>query len=120
MGSGRRIPASGKFNRRVSETIGLQRLCENSGNTTHGSEWIVQVQPTKRRLETHLVNPTHGSGWIVQVQPTGEGPIPLLSSNPTHGSGWIVQVQPTKRRLETHLVNPTHSRSCEKKVPLLR
>ena len=66
--------------------------CENSGNPTHGSGWIVQVQPTNQGGSIASSNPTHSSGWIVQVQPTNEGGS-IASSNPTHGGEWIVQVQ---------------------------
>jgi hypothetical protein len=51
----------------------LMRRCENSGNTTHGSGWIVQAQPTNEGGSTASLNPTHGSGWIVQAQPTKKG-----------------------------------------------
>src|SRR2546427_648708 len=75
----------------------LQRKAESGGfpNPTHGSGWIVQVQPTKEGRSRGSPNPTHGSGWMVQVQPTKEGRSRRFP-NPTHGSGWIVQVQPTK------------------------
>ncbi len=59
-----------------------QRLCEDSRNPTHGSGWIVQVQPTNEGGSTASLNPTHGSGWIVQVQPTkrvGRRPFVLSS-----------------------------------------
>jgi len=36
-----------------------------------------------------LRNSTHGSGWKVQVQPTNTGDRVLES---THGSGWIIQI----------------------------
>src|SRR5882724_13088265 len=108
----------------------------------HPRQWVDSSGPAyKRRPLACFSNPTHGSGWIVQVQPTNEGRSPasripptgvggsfksslqtkaarlLLEShprewvdrsspaykrrplacfsNPTHGSGWIVQVQPT-------------------------
>ncbi len=43
------------------------------GNTTHGSGWIVQVQPTNESGSTASWNTTHGSGWIVQAHPTWRG-----------------------------------------------
>jgi hypothetical protein len=49
----------------------------------------------KAKDATSFPNPTHGSGWIVQVQPTRISE-PSRFPNPTHGSGWIVQVQPTR------------------------
>src|SRR5262245_28879891 len=58
---------------------------------------LQQGEPTAR-------NPTHGSGWIVQVQPTTRRP--RDSSNPTHGSGWIIQVQPTARRADGQESHP--------------
>src|SRR5215510_3498432 len=45
-----------------------QRERTTAGNPTHGSGWIVQVQPTATRAHD-AGNPTHGSGRIVQVQP---------------------------------------------------
>jgi hypothetical protein len=51
----------------------LMKQCENSGNPTHGSGWIVQAQPTNEGGSTASLNPTRGSGWIVQAQPTKKG-----------------------------------------------
>ena len=39
-------------------------------NPTNGSWWMVQIQPTKKRLRLVSDNPTNGSWWIVQIQPT--------------------------------------------------
>src|SRR5882762_938428 len=57
-------------------------------------------------IKVCCANPTHGSGWIVQVQPTNQGDA-TSSLNPTHGSGWIVQVQPTNQGDATSSLNPT-------------
>src|SRR5882724_11904080 len=65
-------------------------------NPTHGSGWIVQVQPTKEARPSASPNPIHGSAWIVQVQPTNDRDS-TFSSNTTQGSERIVQAQPTKR-----------------------
>src|SRR6266567_3591246 len=56
-----------------------------SENPTHGSVWIVQIQPTTDPLSDPQ-NPTHGSVWIVQVRPTKSALLSFL--NPTNGSWW--------------------------------
>src|SRR5204862_281106 len=83
-------------------------------NPTHGSGWIVQVQPTDEGRSATSLNSTHGSGWIVQVQPTDEGRS-ATSFNPTHGSGWIVQVQPTDEGRSATSFNPTHGSGWDSK-----
>jgi glycine cleavage system H lipoate-binding protein len=69
---------------KVSRNV-LKNLSYTS-NPTHGSGWIVQVQPTNEYGSIASSNPTHGSGWIVQVQPANEGGL-IASSNPTHAVG---------------------------------
>jgi hypothetical protein len=102
-----RNPPTGDLVRKPREYRPRQRMCKYFSNTTHGSGWIVQVQPTNECGSIASLNPTHGSGWIVQVQPTNEcGSIASL--NPTHGSGWIVQVQPTNKCGSIVSLNPTH------------
>src|SRR6266850_7860380 len=91
-----------------------------SSNTTHGSGWIVQVQPTKEWGSTCFFE-YHPRQWVDRSSPAYKGMgldlllrIPptavggsfksslqrngarLASSNTTHGSGWMVQVKPTK------------------------
>jgi hypothetical protein len=40
-----------------------QRLCENTSNPTHGSAWMIQVQPTNRGDSLSPSNPTQLSAW---------------------------------------------------------
>src|SRR6266516_927472 len=70
-----------------------------------GSGWIVQG-PAYNHTLPESENPTHGSVWIVQIQPTTETPLPE-TENPTHGSVWIVQIQPTSDS-PSGTDNPTH------------
>jgi glycine cleavage system H lipoate-binding protein len=64
----------------------------------HPRQWVDRSGAAYRGRTSrfHPRIPTHGSGWIVQVQPTNDGDS-TASLNTTHGSGWIVQVQPTNR-----------------------
>src|SRR5947199_317472 len=63
----------------------------------HPRQWVDRSSPAYKRGPINCFpNTTHGSGWIVQVQPTNEGGT-TASLNTTHGSGWIVQVQPIKK-----------------------
>ena len=69
---------------------------------------MVQIQPTqksnfKKPKLKRFVNPTHGSVWIVQIQPTLKAAVELLE-NPTHGSVWMVQIQPTQKSNFKHLL----------------
>src|SRR6185295_17681839 len=82
-----------------------------SQNPTHGSGWIVQVQPTisesHPREWVDRSSPAYKRGRLarlLRILPTGVGgsfksslqtrAARPPSQNPTHGSGWIVQVQP--------------------------
>jgi hypothetical protein len=46
----------------------IPRLLENPGNTTHGSGWMVQVQPTRRRPAPSVlvISPLAARGERVQ------------------------------------------------------
>src|SRR6266403_2177887 len=48
---------------------------------SHPREWVDGSDPTYIRARTAFWNPTHGSGWIVQIQPTYEHP-PVLEIHP--------------------------------------
>src|SRR5882724_7236570 len=92
------MPTSGVIKRWTS-----MRACTN---TTHGSGWIVQVQPTDEGLLLLSVassNTTHGSGWIVQVQPTDEGFLLLPRIPPTAVGGSF------RSCLHQRLANPSES-----------
>src|SRR6266481_5594928 len=39
---------------------------------SHPREWVDGSDPTYIRARTAFLNPTHGSGWMVQIQPTRE------------------------------------------------
>src|SRR5882724_9225879 len=94
-----------------------ERRSTASLNTTHGSGWIVQVQPTSNAVDGFFES--HPRKWVdrsspayierrrrlLRIPPTEVGGSfksglhrtpSTASSNPTHGSGWIVQVRPTK------------------------
>src|SRR6185436_1734663 len=93
--------------------------CQSFANPTHGSGWIVQVQPTRRPDASRLrIPPTEVGGSFRSSLHGGRMPVVCEShprkwvdrsgpayteagcqsfANPTHGSGWIVQVQPTRR-----------------------
>src|SRR5207244_6992668 len=99
-------------------------------NPTHGSGWIVQVQPTKRCPEPHpripptavggsfksslqrdapsLIPESHPRQWVDRSSPAYKEMPRASSPNPTHGSGWIVQVQPTSHGSRT--TSPAPSR----------
>jgi|SRR6185295_3739232 len=90
------------------------------GNATHGSEWILQAQPTQgmpRIPRSCFLFPrgareerTNKKVRRVSARRLGlNDPLPRLwesCRNTTHGSGWIVQVLPTRRAarpfLESH------------------
>jgi hypothetical protein len=55
---------------------------------------------TAVEIARKLSNPTHGSGWMVQIQPTY---VQARSEmNPTNGSWWIVQIRPAKQSGRAH------------------
>src|SRR5882724_6986630 len=55
---------------------------------SHPREWVDRSGPAyKRRPLACFSNPTHGSGWIVQVQPTNEGRSPASRIPPTGVGG---------------------------------
>src|SRR6266481_966949 len=39
---------------------------------SHPREWVDGSDPTYQRARSAFLNPTHGSGWMVQIQPTRE------------------------------------------------
>src|SRR6266404_2959589 len=39
---------------------------------SHRREWVDGSDPTYIRARTAFLNPTHGSAWMVQIQPTYE------------------------------------------------
>src|SRR5262252_1158288 len=46
-------------------------------NTTHGRDYVKDPKSHPRRRHcVKILNPTHGSGWMVQVQPTRRAPRP--------------------------------------------
>src|SRR6266496_283459 len=55
-----------------------------------------------------MENPTHGSVWMVQIQPTSDAFSETV--NPTHGSVWMVQIPPT--RSEILRSEESHTRKC--------
>src|SRR6185369_12401577 len=97
------------------------------GNTTYGSRWILQVQPTKqnyglfrapaRRRKIQMIVFLHGSRGLALTSGALRAmivlgvnflgwtlmnhPLPWVElwvhGNTTYGSRWILQVQPTKR-----------------------
>ena len=57
-------------------------------NTTYGSRWILQVQPTTRDPENFSRACAQEEFRLVEL---------LVSENTTYGSRWMLQVQPTTR-----------------------
>src|SRR2546426_2987179 len=74
-------------------------------NTTHGSGWIVHIQPTQEARSTDSRIPPTGVGGSFKSSLQKRRRLDR-SSNTTHGSGWIVQVQPTKKKRSSPLVFP--------------
>src|SRR5881397_2555283 len=55
---------------------------------SHPREWVDGSDPTYTRPRTAFFNPTHGSGWMVQIQPTRDH-APRSSIPPTGVGGWF-------------------------------
>src|SRR5436190_2019267 len=87
----------------------LQRILESSDifsqNPTNavGGSFILSLQT--KPLDSSL-NPTHGSGWIVQVQPTSEGRS-TASLNPTHCRGGLFKSSLHGRTRDSRFASPS-------------
>src|SRR6266705_2685519 len=66
-----------------------QRLCEDSGNTTHGSGWIVQVRPTEGGPLSYVLE-YHPRQWVDRSSPAYKesgSPLCLVSLSPRGARG---------------------------------
>ena len=85
-------------------------------NPTHGSGWILQIQPTNRQGSRH--EESHPREWVDSSDPTYNH-IAVETENPTHGSGWIVQIQPCIAKRSRLILPPCTSVSIEECALLL-
>src|SRR6185369_3087009 len=66
----------------------LQTKAERCFREYHPRQWVDRSNPAyKRRPSAASGNTTHGSGWIVQIQPTNEGRALLPGIPPTAVGG---------------------------------